>query len=83
MSVQIARSAALRLCGWGDQLEFDICSLEGLFHVMGAFIIKDVDTGLFTVFLKKIECCAPCFGYCTGVARFEGGSMDTISIIMV
>ena len=68
--------------GW-NQLKFDICSLEGLFHVMGAFIIQDVDARLLTMFLQEIKGSKPCFGYCTGVARLEWDSMDTISIIMV
>ena len=66
-----------------DALEVDIVFLEGLFEVLGAFVVKDVQGWGMTMLKKLLVCGFPGVADACCFAIGNGAGMDGVGILVI
>jgi hypothetical protein len=68
--------------GW-DALEINVVFAESFFELVGAFVVKDVETGSVAVGLEPCVQCGPGGGEFAGLASFDGLGENGIAVKIV
>ena len=68
---------------WGNKLEVNVVLTEGFLHGVGALVVKDVESGGFTVLLLVFVSCCPGCSDLQGLSVIKKLGMDRVGVVVV